>query len=264
MTIQPRDFAQVSPEVHTGFLLAESAALKKYLEGIKIPTRGKRDRTVPVYFRWPSSERSIRYPFITIDLLSIDPAYDLWHSYVDSMSSPVTFSDEIARTSTEGMYYPSVTPQVLPDGVDISEATESGYKVGEYLPYRIMYQVTTHATHAMDDHVLQAKMMVDRFPPRSFFIGVAADQVWRRAELIQWTTGDTQETTENSNRVFRKIFTITMESEIPTGILSEVAVAERLHVDIYGQDQDRLPVDHETDGDHSSVADTFTITPEDL
>lgn len=262
---RPRDIALLSPEANTGFLLAESNALKGYLKGIKIPQRGKADKEVPVYFRWPSSERTIKYPFITIDLLSIDPAYDLWHSVVDPLKNPALFEDARAKTSTVGMYFPSVTPTALPEGVDIEDAGGLGYELGEYLPYRLMYQITAHATHAMDDHLMTAKMLVDRFPPRSFFIGVEADQTWRRGELIQWVSADTQETTENSNRVFRKIYTITMETEIPTSTLSEVGIVERLHVDIHDtQSQTPLPVGHDTYGDHSSIADHFTTTAEDL
>jgi hypothetical protein len=278
MTTMDRDISTVSPEGKRGFLIAEEFALKTYLSGVRIPRPRGADYEVPVYFRWPSSERSIKYPFITIDLLAIDPAYDLWHSDHDHLRTPAVFEDTMAGTSTVGMYYPSVTADLLPEDAVISESGVDGYVVGQYQPYRLMFQVTTNATHAMDDRVLHGKMLIDRFPPRSFFVGVQADQVWRRGELISWVAADTQETSENSNRMFRKIYTITLEAEIPTstvnsfaspvagedgGVIGEVEMARRLHVDIYDTTSDTpLPVDHATDSpDHAGIADHFTTYP---
>jgi hypothetical protein len=279
MSVTERDFlSTVSPEGKRGFLIAEEHALKRYLSGIRIPRPRGADYEVPVYFRWPSSERTIKYPFITIDLLSIDPAYDLWHSDHDPLRTPAVFEDTQAGTSTVGMYYPSVTANLLPEDVVITDSGVAGYVQGQYLPYRLMFQITTNATHAMDDRVLQGKMLVDRLPPRSFFVGVQADQVWRRGELVQWVSGDTQETTENSNRMFRKIYTITMETEIPIapvnrfatiipgedgGIIGRIEQARRLHVDIYDTAGDTpLPPEHDVDSPtHGSIADHFTTYP---
>ena len=33
-----------------------------------------------MWFRWPQGERQIKYPFITIDAITAEPAYELFHS----------------------------------------------------------------------------------------------------------------------------------------------------------------------------------------
>lgn len=251
------DLAPVDLDANTGFLLAEEAALKQYLSGrITIPRPRKADSEVGVYFRWPTSERTIKYPFITIDLLSIDPAYDLWHSDHDEMADPARFYDPDTGITREGIYHPSVTPDALPEGVDISDP---GQTMGRLLPYRLMFQIGTFATSPLDDRAMHAKLMVEVLPPRSFWIGVDADHVWRRCELLQWVSADSQETTEAGNRMFRKMYTISMETEIPTTTLRQVEAVRQIHVDIYDlTSQVPLPVEHETEADHSSIADTFT------
>lgn len=249
--------AQVDADAHTGFLLAEESALKRYLSGrITLPRPRKKPSEVAVYFRWPGSERSIEYPYMTIDLLSIDPAYDLWHSEVNEMASPALFEDPTEGVR-EGMYYPSVSPDVLPEGVEIDTP---GLYMGQYLPYRLMFQISTFAASPIDDRMIHAHMLIDVLPPRSFWIGVSADHVWRRCELLQWTSADSQETTEAGNRMFRKVYTISMETEIPTTTLQEIAEVRKLHVDIYDlASQSPMPVGHPIAGDHSPIADTFTI-----
>jgi hypothetical protein len=249
---------QVNPEAGTGFLLAEEAALKKYLAGsISLPRPRKANAEVPIYFRWPSSERTIKYPYITIDLLDITPAYDLWHSSVNVAHSPALFEDSETGDVREGLYYPSVTPDVLPDGVDISDF---GLQMGDYLPYRLMFQISTFASSPIDDRMIHANMIINVLPPRPFWIGVSADHVWRRCELMQWTSADSQETTEAGNRMFRKVYTISMETEIPTTTLQQIPEIERLHVDIYDKEfGEPLAPTHDIEDDHSTALDTFTL-----
>ena len=258
------DIAQVDINEKTGFLLAEESALKEHLSGIQLPSRQSVSRTVAVYFRWPSTERSIKYPYITIDLLSITPAYDLWQSHTNMMDSPAEFINQDTGESRMGMYYPSVSSDILPDGVAIEDY--NGY-MGRYLPYRLMFQITTYTNSAIDDRVLQGKMLIDKFPPRSFFIGVDADSVWRRGELLEWVGADTQETTENSNRIFRKMYTISLETEIPTTALLALEAVDRVHVDIYANtgtaeetklSSNYLPPEHDYDDpDHEEIAGSF-------
>ena len=69
------------PRVHThqGFLLSEDKMMLDHLSGITVPSREPTDPKTPVgvWFRWPEGERQIKYPFITIDLLSAEPAFEL-------------------------------------------------------------------------------------------------------------------------------------------------------------------------------------------
>lgn len=258
------DIAQVDINEKTGFLLAEESALKEYLSGIQLPSRQSVSRSVAVYFRWPSTERSIKYPYMTLDLLSITPAYDLWHSEVNVMRTPAEFVDQETGAIRKGMYYPSVSSDILPDGVDIEDYNG---RMGRYLPYRLMFQITTYTNSAIDDRVLQGKLLIDKLSPRSFFIGVDADSVWRRCELLEWVGADTQETTENSNRIFRKMYTISMETEIPTTALIDLEAVERVHVDIYSNtgtaeetklSSNYLPPEHDYDDpNHDLITGSF-------
>jgi hypothetical protein len=250
--------SEVDINAGTGFLLAEEAALKRYVSRVVIPSPRKADRQVPVYFRYPTSERTIAYPYILLDLISIDPAYEMWHSEVNVLDDPAQFIDPVTGLIREGMYYPSTTPDVIPEGYEIGDPGLG--RLERYLPYKLMFQVTTHAASPIDDRVLHARLLLDIFPPRSFFIGVEADHVWRRGELIQWVAADTQETTESGNRIFRKIYTVSMETEIPTSRLREIAAVRQIHVDIYDLASEQpLPPGHDTDApEHVLLADTFT------
>jgi len=64
---------------HTGFLLAEDEALKQYLTGLEAPDR-EHYVDVDVWYRYPEGERRIKYPFITIDFLAVDPDPSRWTS----------------------------------------------------------------------------------------------------------------------------------------------------------------------------------------
>lgn len=227
----------IDTHAHRGFLLSEEAALKRYLSGITVPDAKGNAMPVDVWFRWPESERKITYPFLTIDLLSITPAYDRWHSYVNEFLTPAIFEDRDTGTSTEGHYYPSTTANAAPND-------ESDYHTSNYLPYNIMFQVSSWARTALHDRYLTARFMTDIFPPRSFFIGDQTDQVWKRAELLEWISGDSLETTEAAKRQFRKIYTLNMEAEIPTSQILELVKVDTLHVDIYDDTQTPLLPGH--------------------
>lgn len=184
---------------HTGFILAEDASLKAYLSGIKVPERpGSANQTdVGVWFRFPEGERQIKYPFITIDLLNAEPAYDLFTS--------------VYREDEQGLYQPSVSPNLPVLGSPLMK-----YSVPNYLPFRLVYQVTVHSRSAMHDRYLMSLFMTDVIPPRPFWLKVDADGTYRRIERVGFTQSDQAETTESgSKRIFRKIYTITLMAEIP-------------------------------------------------
>jgi hypothetical protein len=201
---------------HKGFLLAEDEMLKEYLTGIAVPGRepAAPKTDVGVWFRWPEGERQIKYPFITIDLLQAEPAFDLFTSdyYPDSA----------------GRYRPSVSPTLPspPGGWGIQD-----YNARNYLPFRLMYQVGVHARNALHDRYLQSIFKVDVFPPRPFWIQCPADQVWRRTELMNATAADLSETTESgTKRIFRKVYTVNVLAEIPQDRIEDSWVYKALRV----------------------------------
>ena len=192
--------AEPDLDTHRGFILAEEEALKIHLSGISVPIPGKPTAPptkVGVWFRFPEGERQIKYPFITIDLISVEPAFDLFHSdYWEN---------------TEGLYRPSVSPTLPPPPFG-----EVRWAVKSYLPFRLMFQVSVFARSNLHDRYLTSIFMTDVFPVRPFWIVSPADNVFRRTELIGMNASNVPETTESgTKRIFRKYYTIAMLTDIP-------------------------------------------------
>jgi hypothetical protein len=205
VTIRPL-IAEPDLQAHRGFMLAEDEALKQYLTGIVVPGRDE-GTTVPVgvWFRWPEGERQIRYPFITIDSITAEPAYELFHS---NHQEPI-----------EGLYRPSFDTQLPPPsgGWGIM-----GYSILNYLPFRLVYQVNVYSRSNLHDRYLRSIFATDVFPQRPFWIGCDADMTWRRTEQIGYAATDQAETSESgSKRIFRKVYTVQMLAEVPQTRLAE-------------------------------------------
>lgn len=190
-------------ESHLGFILSEEEALKTWLTGITVPTKPGSPGTteVGVWFRYPEGERQIKYPFVVIDMLTIEPDFDLFTSTY--IQNPVD------------LYVPSVSPSLPPAPVG------KGYSVREYLPWRIVWQVSHYARSALHDRYLTSIFATDILPVRPFFIFNAADGVDRRTDRLSFQAADTMETTESgTKRIFRKIYTISMLTEIPQNVFN--------------------------------------------
>src|SRR5690606_29918288 len=91
-----------------------------------------------------------------------------------------------------------------------AENPTTGYRAENYKPMLLIYQVTVHANSAQDDRWLLAKFFTDVFPPSPTWLSVATDKTWRRMERISMVSADTQETTEDGKRHFRKMYTISI------------------------------------------------------
>jgi hypothetical protein len=183
---------------HLGFILAEEEALKKRFEGIVVPTRPGDPATteVGVWFRYPESERQIAYPFVTIDLLTVEPDYEL-------------FTSTFLQDPTD-LYQPSFSPTLPP-----LDWSSRGYKIREYLAMRLVWQVSTFCRSALHDRYLTSIFMTDVLPQRPFWID-SVDGVARRTDRIGFQAADSIETTESgTKRIFRKIYTVSMLTEIP-------------------------------------------------
>lgn len=260
---------------HTGFLLAEDDALKTYLQGMKVPTMEGgnvgTDQDVPVWFRYPEGERRKQFPFITIDLIGVNPAYDRWTSirHVDPLHEVQWREPGSDAAAGEGLYTPSVRPTLLEGGIDADDSIpgDTGLHVDQYLMYELMYQVTVHARSSRHDRILMSRFFTDIFPPRPFWIGVAADQTWRRCNLLQSTQADTMETTESgAKRVFRKVYTITMDAEIPQSRVQELVKVTQIHFDLYDTlaEGQRESNDHASYGPHEIANDFGTYYAESI
>ena len=212
--------------VQNQFLLAEDAALKALLTGIKVPTdkAAPAFMDVPVWFRFPESERAIVYPFITIDLIGIEPAYDLWESEWDMSENFAVFHDDITGKNVKtGLYDPSVSETVFHplSGLDPALPVRRPH----YLQYRLFYQISAWSKTFAHDRVLTAQLIRDVIRPRPTWLRVAADKTWRRMEPMGWAAADIPIQEGGIKRIFRKVFTLSVQAEIPQDRLPDIEQA---------------------------------------
>ena len=249
-------------EESLGFLLAEEAALKAYLSGHTVPGKRGAPTQVRTWFRWPDSRTNISYPYILIDLLTISPDFPRWTSVWDYGAMGSTFESYVDSETREGYYSPSMNGNVVP-------TSTSNLTTENYLAYKLFFQITITSREVQHDRYLTARAITDFFPARNFFVGVPADSTWRRCELVEWVSADTQETTEATKRIFRKIYTVSMEAEIPQSAIEEIIKIRKLHVDVYDTatvdtsgNVMKEPVGHQASDAHTVAAINYTeFTP---
>jgi hypothetical protein len=220
---------------HLGFMLAEDEALKKYLSTITVPGMKETDAPIPVgvWFRWPTGERQLKYPFITIDSITAEPAYELFHS------------DHLEPIN--GLYRPDFSPVIPPPS---GGWPTMGYNVINFLPFRLIYQVNVFSRHNLHDRYLRSIFATDVFPQRPFWLGVDADNTWRRTEQIGYVASDQSETSESgTKRIFRKIYTISMLAEVPQQSLADSEFYRVFRVHLSASDRTTMEamfsLDHE-------------------
>ena len=167
-----------------------------------------------MWFRWPEGERQIKYPFVTLDLLSAEPDFDLFTSDY--------------KLVAEHLYRPSKAP-TLPEPPG-GWATQS-YAIRNFWPFRLTYQVAVHARSALHDRYLQSIFRSDVFPPRPFWIWNVADADVAAHRVCRRVASDLSETTESgTKRIFRKIYTVTMMAEVPQDRIVDSYVYKALRV----------------------------------
>jgi hypothetical protein len=210
---------------HTGFMLAEDEALKNYLTGIKVPdTKGGPDIDVGVWFRWPTSERQLKYPFITIDAISAEPEYALFHSE--------------HTLETRDLYRPSVSATLPPPPAGYGA---QNWSIRNYLPFSLQYQISVFARSNLHDRYLRSIFVTDIVPPRPFWIGCDVDRTWRRTELTGYAYQDASETTESgTKRIFRKMYTVSMLAEVPQEKILDAYFYRVFRVHLSVKDRDTL------------------------
>ena len=205
-----------------GLLLAEDEALKSLLTSLTVTDDRNNERPVEVFFRYPEGETERSYPFITLEHIDIIHARNRQHSE----------SDIYFRTGSGGVpaipagsanrmdYWPSVSTNFsFKTGKDAYGYLEAN----EHVPVDLLYQVSTFTRTALHDRQLSAKMLTEVFPWRRGFIDIGADGTIRRLDLLDWTTADLLDPEAGyRKRIFRKVYTIQMSSEIPTTLLTGV------------------------------------------
>jgi hypothetical protein len=221
----------------TGFLLAEDQALKAKLTGIQLVDDRDATRDVQVFFRYPEGETEKKYPFITLELLSIEHARNRQHSdnvvYAFRGTAPTGQPDGHYTTADAGTtftYYPNETTDVTTLTGYAGAINSPFLSTLEHAPVDLTYQVTTFTRSAIHDRYLQAHMLTKVVPFRRGFLTIPADGTDRHMMMLDWRSADMlDEEAGFKKRVFRKIYTISVTSEIPTTQLvglSQVARGE--------------------------------------
>lgn len=190
---------------------------------VTLPSSTGVETPVRVWYRYPSSETAITYPFITIDLIGIEPAYDLWTSEYDLVPNM-----EAAEESNTGApvsprtYDPSTAPQIA------YGSSLNFWHRKHYLTYRLIMQLGLWSKSAIHDRILSARMIRDVIAPRPLWLFVPADGVWRRTEALEWVAADiaTQEGAEK--RIFRKMLTLSIQTDIPQDRLDQLTLQPRI------------------------------------
>ena len=198
-----------------GFTLAEDAALKKRLQSLYVSDDRDKQRPIQVFFRYPDAETEKLYPFITIDLVDIAFARNR------QMSEVTHYYSTVAEYPGDSLtYFPS--EYAVSDLQEI--AGESDYlSTDQFVAVDLTYQVSTYCRSQRHDRQLTAGLLRYVFPMRRGFIDIPEDGTTRRCDLLDWRTSDVlDQETGYKKRVFRKVYTIQINSEIPQSDLNKV------------------------------------------
>lgn len=192
-----------------GFLFAEDEAIKKRFSDLTVSDDRDAQRPVQVFFRYPEGETERKYPFITIELIDVVHAKNRQHSdtYLDTHR---------AGHPNNLDYWPSTSSASSPNvpGFD-------SFRTTEFTPVDLLYQVSTFTRSAIHDRQLASQMLASIVPYRYSSIMIEADGTSRRLDLLDWSTADLLDPEAGyRKRIFRKVYTLQMTSEIPTSSLT--------------------------------------------
>jgi hypothetical protein len=194
--------------VKTGFLFAEDEAIKKRFATLTVSDDRDNDRPVQVFFRYPEGETERKYPFITIELIDVIHAKNRQHSE--------TYLDTHRAGHPNNLdYWPSTSSASSPNVVGFDS-----FRTTEFTPVDLLYQVSTFTRSAIHDRQLANQMLANIVPFRYSSIMIEADGTSRRLDLLDWSTADLLDPEAGyRKRIFRKVYTLQMTSEIPTTAL---------------------------------------------
>lgn len=229
---------------NSGFLLAEDAALKsRLLNGLRVSDDKKASRPVQVFYRFPESETERTYPFATIELISLNHARIRQESEVTYYYTNSTMSaSAVSSTAPRIDYFPSEYGVSELDEI----ALNSVYLSTEQMtPIDLVYQVSTYCRSQRHDRELTSGMLRYVFPMRRSYIEIPEDGTSRRCDLVSWTSADIMDQEAGyKKRIFRKVYTVQINSEIPLTDLLQVKRVLQVSgtlVGYVGDDPDAYP-----------------------
>jgi hypothetical protein len=211
---------------HVGFILAEEDALMEMLRAtVTLPDSQGTEKPVRVWYRFPDSATAVTYPYVTIDLVGIEPAYDLWHSeYALYKDSEVEEESSTGQVSGHRLYDPSTSRNIAQAAQD----PPNFFIRRNYLQYRLFFQLGLWCDNVAHDRILTARMFRDIVMPHPSWLLCPADGVWKRMETISWTPADIPTQDGASKRIFRKLYTISVQTDIPQDRLADLTTKPRI------------------------------------
>jgi hypothetical protein len=209
-----------------GFLFAEDAALKLRFSNIFVNDDRDNSRPLNVFFRYPEKETEKYYPFITLERVAIAHATNRQES-----ERFYYYTGDSSYPRSEFSYFPS---ELNP--TEVAALANGGRLRKEApVPVNITYLVTTYARNPIHDVQITATMLRSIIPFRRGFIEIPEDGTVRRLDLLQWQQSDiTDQEAGQRKRIFRKVFTLVMNAEIPTSELSAVFAVDQVNGEIIG------------------------------
>ncbi len=169
------------------FLLNEDKALKALLTGITVSDDKNASRPVGVWFGQPDVEiRAQAYPYITIDLINVQEAYD-----------------RAARGILTSLDYVPEYFEEVPEGF--------GQTIQYPVPYNLDYQISTFARHPRHDRQILSALHNNVLTSRYNSLDIEEDGTVRFLYVMNSMKRDR---TEDDKRLFCNIFNVRVHSEI--------------------------------------------------
>ena len=234
----------------SGFLLAEDQALKVKFSGIQLVDDRDNTRDVSVLFRYPEGETEKKYPFITLEMLDIVHNTRRQHSeqniysFVGTAPSGQPSNHYNSNTEQSFKYWPNTTTDVSTlSGLSGNNAGSSPFLTTlEHVPVDLLYQVTTFTRSALHDRALQSHILTKVAPFRRGYLDIGIDGTQRHMDLMDWRSADMlDEEAGFKKRIFRKVYTLSVTSEIPATALtgvgqvttqSEIIFKDKIELDV--------------------------------
>lgn len=195
---------------------------------VTLPDNKGTEQSLRVWYRYPSAETTVTYPFITIDLIGIEPAYDLWTSEYDlHVDSEYEEESNTGTPSGRRTYDPSTAPQIAYGDPSLF------WHRKHYLTYRLIEQIGLWSRNAIHDRLLSARMLRDIILPRPSWLFCPADGVWKRMEVLEWTPADIATQEGADKRIFRKTMTLSIQTDIPQDRLERLVLVPQIQRFLY-------------------------------
>jgi len=168
----------------------------------------------------------------------------------------MVFEDETTGAFAHtGLHEPSVSPSVWT--APVPPDPSKPLRRWNYLPYRLFYQITTWSKTFAHDRVMTAKLMRDIIMPRPNWLQVPSDGTWKRLESLGWSAADIPTQEGNIKRIFRKAFTVSVQTELPQDNIEHlIQVAHVRSVALRGFLQDHPDVVWTKDESHIEPGDS--------